>query len=143
MGKNKNTQVQDGQVNNGEEKKDGAVTPAADETAKTGLVGTIGQKLVDADKKRADRKQRMKEAHEKKLAEKAAKKGMPISAKIGIAAAVVGAALGGTALYVANKADDETVQLTDGEYSEETAKLPELTMVNPSVEDEPVVEAAS
>ena len=97
---------------------------------------------MDADKKRADKKLKKQEAKATKKQAKAEKNGMSLAGKIGVAAAVVGAALGGAAVYIANKDDDQTIQLTDGEITMEPAAIPERTVENP-VPAEPAMEAAS
>ena len=138
MSKNKREdQVQDGKI--AEMDKQGEGKAPENNENKLGLVGSIGQKLVDADKKRADKKLARKQAKEAKAQEKADKEKMPLAGKIGIAAAVIGAALGGAAVYVANRSDDGTIELTNGECSVETAAIPEMTAVSPA--EEPVKQA--
>lgn len=133
MSKNKSEdQVQDGKITEMKDQGEGKAPENNESTL--GVVGTIGQKLVNADKKRADKKLARKQAKEAKKQEKADKEKMPLAGKIGIAAAVIGAALGGAAVYVANKGDDGTIELTNGECSVETAAIPEVTAVSPAEE---------
>ncbi len=135
-------QVQQG-VDKEVDKQEKADNTGTGNEIKLGVVGSFGQRLMDADKKRAEKKLKKQEAKAAKKQAKAEKGSMPIAGKIGVAAAVVGAALGGAAIYISNKNDDKTVELKEDEIRTEPAAIPELTAVQPAEDPIPVIEEAA